>query len=86
MLTLLICCVVSSVASVAHSAQLEFIGGEIWANIWQTECIARICPETGKVTGWLLVHGLRNSLASRNLASHGMDVLNGEYRQLGSPI
>lgn len=59
-------------------AQLEFIGGEVWANVWQTNCIARICPETGKVKGWLLMHGLRQSLQDRNLASNGMDVLNGE--------
>ncbi|WIA30614.1 hypothetical protein OEZ86_000694 [Tetradesmus obliquus] len=57
--------------------ELEFIGGEVWANVWQTNCIARICPETGKVKGWLLMHGLRQSLQDRNLASNGMDVLNG---------
>ena len=31
--------------------ELEFIKGEIWANIWQTEYIARIDPATGKVVG-----------------------------------
>jgi hypothetical protein len=64
------------------SRQLEFIGGEVWANVWQTECIARICPETGKVKGWLLMHGLGQSLANRNLASNHMDVLNGEEPRL----
>lgn len=29
--------------------QLEFINDEIWANIWMTECIAKIDPRTGKV-------------------------------------
>lgn len=29
--------------------QLEWIDGEIWGNIWQRECIARIDPATGKV-------------------------------------
>ena len=24
------------------------IDGQIWANIWGTECIARICPATGQ--------------------------------------
>jgi glutamine cyclotransferase len=67
-----------SAAITALPAQLEFIGGEVWANVWQSACIARICPETGKVKGWLLMHGLRQSLADRNLASNSMDVLNGE--------
>lgn len=58
--------------------QLEYIGGEIWANIWQTECIARICPDTGKVRAWLLLHDLRAKLQQRNLATTPMDVLNGE--------
>ena len=59
--------------------QLEMIDGEIWANIWQTECIARICPATGRVTGWVLMHGLREALVRRNLPMHGkyVDVLNG---------
>eukprot|EP00878_Enallax_costatus_P010546 GHUV01011012.1.p1 GENE.GHUV01011012.1~~GHUV01011012.1.p1 ORF type:complete len:218 (+),score=45.61 GHUV01011012.1:489-1142(+) len=57
--------------------ELEFIGGEIWANVWQSECIARICPDTGKVKAWLLMQGLGSSLQQRNLASVPMDVLNG---------
>eukprot|EP00882_Tetradesmus_deserticola_P009255 GHRQ01009765.1.p1 GENE.GHRQ01009765.1~~GHRQ01009765.1.p1 ORF type:complete len:308 (+),score=81.53 GHRQ01009765.1:87-1010(+) len=57
--------------------ELEFIGGEVWANVWQTECIARICPQTGKVKGWLLMHGLGQSLQNRQLSNHAMDVLNG---------
>lgn len=56
------------------------IGGEVWANVWQTECIARICPETGKVKAWMLMQGLGWSLQQRNLASNSMDVLNGEAR------
>lgn len=56
------------------------VDGEVWANIWQTPCIARVCPTTGKVTGWLLMHGLREALLQRNLPMQGktMDVLNGE--------
>jgi glutamine cyclotransferase len=59
--------------------QLEVIRGEVWANIWQTECIARICPQTGKVTGWVLMHGLRDGLVARNLPNGGtiLEVLNG---------
>ena len=33
----------------ARVVQLEFINGEIWANVWMTECIARIDPRDGKV-------------------------------------
>lgn len=29
--------------------ELEYINGEIWANIWLTDCIARIDPATGAV-------------------------------------
>jgi len=59
--------------------QLESIDGEIWANIWQTECIARICPDSGKVKGWVLMHGLRANLESRGLSNNPMDVLNGKH-------
>lgn len=33
--------------------ELEYIKGEIWANIWKDSRIVRIDPETGKVTGWI---------------------------------
>jgi glutaminyl-peptide cyclotransferase len=33
--------------------ELEFIRGEIWANVWQTTKIVRIDPKTGKVIGWI---------------------------------
>ena len=46
--------------------------GEIFANIWQTERIARISPKTGQVTGWIDLTGL---LDPRD--AHGVDVLNG---------
>lgn len=58
--------------------QLEYIEGEIWANIWQTDCIARICPDSGKVKGWLLLHGLSKLAASGEVSGEAMDVLNGE--------
>ncbi len=38
--------------------ELEYIKGEIYANIWQTDRIARISPQTGEVTGWILLEGL----------------------------
>ncbi|MDR2706408.1 MAG: glutaminyl-peptide cyclotransferase, partial [Planctomycetaceae bacterium] len=33
--------------------ELEFIRGEIWANVWQTTKIVRIDPKTGNVIGWI---------------------------------
>lgn len=38
--------------------ELEFIRGEIWANVWLSNCIARIDPATGQVTGWIDLTGL----------------------------
>jgi glutamine cyclotransferase len=33
--------------------ELEYVEGEIWANIWHSDRIARIAPDTGKVVGWI---------------------------------
>jgi glutamine cyclotransferase len=33
--------------------ELEWIEGEIWANVWQTDRIARISPKTGVVNAWV---------------------------------
>jgi len=57
---------------VKHLNELEFVRGEILANIWQTPRIARISPKTGEVTGWIDLSGL---LDPRDAA--GTDVLNG---------
>ena len=38
--------------------ELEFIEGEIFANVWPTERIARIDPATGIVVGWIDLKGL----------------------------
>jgi glutamine cyclotransferase len=38
--------------------ELEFIHGEIYANIWHSDRIARISPATGRVTGWIDLKGL----------------------------
>jgi len=53
--------------------ELEVVKGEILANVWQTDRIARISPKTGAVTGWIDLHGL---LDPRD-AAQGADVLNG---------
>jgi glutaminyl-peptide cyclotransferase len=33
--------------------ELEWIEGEIWANVWTTDRIARISPKTGEVNAWV---------------------------------
>ena len=38
--------------------ELEFIKGEIYANVWKCDKIARICPHSGKITGWIELKGL----------------------------
>lgn len=38
--------------------ELEFIHGQIYANIWHADRIARISPVTGKVLGWIDLRGL----------------------------
>jgi glutaminyl-peptide cyclotransferase len=38
--------------------ELEFIRGEIWANVWQTDRIARISPADGRVLGWIDLTGI----------------------------
>ncbi len=52
--------------------ELEFIKGEIYANIWLTDRIARIDPASGRVSGWVNLAGLLTP-EERNRA----DVLNG---------
>ncbi len=53
--------------------ELEYVNGEVWANVWQTSRIARINPQTGRVTGWIDMRGLLTA-ADR---SQPVDVLNG---------
>jgi len=38
--------------------ELEYVHGEIYANIWQTDKIVRISPRTGKVLGWIDLSGI----------------------------
>jgi len=53
--------------------ELEYIDGEIYANVWPTKRIVRIEPATGRVIGWIDLEGI---LAPED---HGdpVDVLNG---------
>ncbi|MEE8045127.1 MAG: glutaminyl-peptide cyclotransferase [Thermodesulfobacteriota bacterium] len=53
--------------------ELEYINGEIYANIWGIEKIARINPKTGRVTAWIDLSGLLSDQDKKNR----VDVLNG---------
>jgi glutamine cyclotransferase len=64
--------VYDSQGPVTRLNELEFVQGELLANIWQSDRIARIDPTTGQVTGWIDLSGLL-SPAERASA----DVLNG---------
>ena len=62
--------------------ELEYVKGEIFANVWTTDRIARINPQSGKVTGWIDLAGL---LTARERAS--TDVPNGiAYDQAGDRL
>ncbi|MFW5721812.1 MAG: glutaminyl-peptide cyclotransferase [Desulfohalobiaceae bacterium] len=41
--------------------ELEWVQGEVWANVWQTDRIVRVCPGTGQVLGWIDLSGLREA-------------------------
>lgn len=55
----------------AQLNELEWVDGEIFANVWQTDRIARIDPKTGRVTGWIDLTGLLSPRSGTE------DVLNG---------
>lgn len=58
---------------VSQLNELEYVKGEIYANVWQTNRIARIEPASGRVSGWIDLTGLL-SAADRTGTE---DVLNG---------
>jgi len=45
--------------------ELEFVEGEIFANVWHTDKIARISPESGKVLGWIDLTGILSPMYRR---------------------
>jgi glutamine cyclotransferase len=58
---------------VANLNELEIVEGEIYANVWQTDRIARVSSATGEVLGWIDLGGL---LAAPDREG-SEDVLNG---------
>lgn len=65
--------VISNKGPITNLNELEFIKGEIFANIWLTDQIVRIHPQTGRVTGWIDLTGLLDPVST----DRRVDVLNG---------
>jgi glutamine cyclotransferase len=53
--------------------ELEFVEGEVYANVWHSDRIARISPQTGRVVGWIDLTGLLGPFYQREAEA----VLNG---------
>ena len=66
--------VTDSAGPVHYLNELEYIKGQLFANVWQTDRIVRIDPKTGAVTGWIDLAGI---LPSEDRLQHRVDVLNG---------
>lgn len=58
---------------VTHLNELEYVNGFVYSNVWPTDRIARIDPESGCVAGWIDLSGLRGYLP----VGATVDVLNG---------
>lgn len=70
-------------AKVMQLNELEYINGEIWANIWQTDLIARIDPLSGKVIAYIDLKGILNDPSTDTK----VNVLNGiAWDQAGKRI
>jgi len=57
--------------------ELEWVRGEIWANVYETDLVARIDPTSGQVTGWvdlakLLSPQERGAVGSRGGVANGI--------------
>ncbi|VAW95351.1 hypothetical protein MNBD_GAMMA22-42 [hydrothermal vent metagenome] len=53
--------------------ELEYASGHIYANVWPTDCIAKINPDTGGVVAWINLQGL----FPREKRPHWTAILNG---------
>lgn len=52
--------------------ELEWVDGQIYANIWQTGLVARIDPATGHVTSFLDLAGLKPATADVDAVANGV--------------
>ncbi len=63
--------------------ELEFIDGEVWANVWYSDELVRIDPTDGRVLGWVNLKGLKppGLLLDREAVYNGI-AWNSEDRRL----
>jgi glutaminyl-peptide cyclotransferase len=48
-------------AAVKDLNELEYVRGEVYANVWHADRIARISPQSGRVIGWIDLRGLMST-------------------------
>ena len=53
-------------APISNLNELEWVDGEIFANVWQTNYIARIDPVTGQVKAWIDLSGLPETVGAHD--------------------
>jgi glutamine cyclotransferase len=63
---------------VSNLNELEYVNGEIYANVWPTDRIARISPETGEVTGWIDLSGLLSADDRKRIGWSSIEYLRGQ--------
>lgn len=69
---------------VVNLNELEYIKGEIYANVWQTDRIVRLDPKTGSISGWIDLAGL---LPPAGRSPNTDNVLNGiAYDEAGDRL
>jgi len=59
---------------ISNLNELEYIDGEVYANVWQTNNIVIINPDTGAVKAWIDLTGI---LSPEDRGHRFVDVLNG---------
>jgi glutamine cyclotransferase len=55
--------------------ELEYIEGRVFANIWMSDMIAIIAPDTGRITGWIDLSGLYPRPAGSQAVLNGIAYL-----------
>jgi glutamine cyclotransferase len=64
--------------------ELEYVRGELYANVWGSDRIARISPADGRLLGWIDASGL---LTAEDRQGDAVDVLNGiAYDAMGDRL
>ena len=51
--------------------ELEWVRGELWANVYQTDLVARIDPTTGHVVGWIDLGNLLTAAERKDVTTRG---------------